>query len=107
MENKRNYFRLEYPAADRPQLLIGRVAHEVVDLSEKGVKFLMTQGFKPKLEERIKAQIKFRDGQVFDVAGKVTRLVEETNQCVLALTRGLPLAKMLEEQRFLLQKYRK
>lgn len=107
VENKRNHFRLEHPAADRLQLVIGRVAHEIVDLSANGVKFAMSKGFKPQLHERIKAQIALHDGNTYEVMGKVTRLDEDNNQCVLVLSRGVPLAKMLEEQRYLLQKYLK
>jgi hypothetical protein len=107
VSNQRNHFRLEYPPADRPSLIIGREAHEVVDLSEQGIKFLMTKGYKPKVGDQIKGQIKFRDGKTVDVAGKVLRLLTEANQCVLTLTQGLPLPKMMEEQRYLLQKYRK
>ena len=108
MSNQRDHFRLEYPAADRPTILVQGTLYAVLDLSEKGVKFAVPKQFKPPPNKKIKATITFKDGKKIEIAGSVLRILEgkDDNQCVMELSEGVPLPKMMEEQRILLKKYR-
>ncbi len=108
MSNNRDFFRLEYPAADRPTIVVSGMTYEVLDLSEEGVKFAVPSSFKPNPALKIRGTITFKDGKSVDVVGTVLRILErkDKNQCVLTLTSGVPLPKMMEEQRYLLKKYR-
>jgi len=78
----------------------------VLDLSEKGLKFDCGPRFRPTDGAAIKGTVVFRDGKTCDVAGTVLRYIVDKHQCVLTLTKGIPLTKMMEEQRHLLQKYK-
>lgn len=106
-DNQRNHFRLVYPPSDRPKLRIGRIDHEVIDLSEGGLRFATTQGYKPKPGDMLKGEVVFRDRKTAPIQGRVVRFDAEENQCSLEFIQGIPLAKMMEEQRILLQKYKK
>lgn len=104
--NQRENFRIEYPAPERPLLRIAGVEHQVLDLSEKGVKFQITEAFKPAVKVQVMGEIKFKDGKTCRVTGTVLRVDEKNGFAVLALTLGIPLPKMMEEQRYLIQKYK-
>lgn len=106
MSNQRDHFRLNYPKPDRPQVLIAGHKYEVIDLSERGLKFLRSKTFQLTTDAAINATIYFHDGKSCAVRGKVLRVTENTEECVLILSDGVPLPKMMEEQRYLLQKYK-
>ena len=104
---KRNYFRLEYFKPERPLITITEKTFEIIDLSEKGVKFEIPRGFHPKINAKVAGVVELPDKSKFEVVGYVLRANAESRECVLNLEEGLPLAKMLEEQRRLIQKYKK
>lgn len=101
------FFRLVYPEVDRPVLQIGKRLCEIVDLSEEGVKFVQPAGFSPALETLLNGIVKFYNGETVSISGKVLRYDEKKGHCVLHLHEGLPFAKMIEEQRRLINKYKK
>jgi len=103
---KRNYFRLQYFKPDRPIITITGKSFDVVDLSEKGIKFELPRGFKPRENARIGGTVTFPDKTKFEIIGTILRVNATTKECVLVLEEGIPLAKMLEEQRRLIQKYK-
>ena len=105
--NKRHHFRLEYPLSDRPEVLIDGEKHTVVDISEKGMRFALTPKFRGALKSAIKGVITFEDGKQVEVSGTVLRITDDKAHCVVLLTHGVPLAKMMEEQRFLIRKYKR
>ena len=106
MANQRTHFRLEYPQAERPRLKLPKEEFEIVDLSEKGLKFDCGPRFKPAAGTVIKGTVVFKDGKTCDIVGSVLRLIADKNHCVLTLSKGIPLAKMMEEQRLMIQKFK-
>ena len=78
----------------------------MIDLSEKGLKFDCGPRFRPTDGSVVKGTVVFKDGKTCEIAGTVLRYLIDKRQCVLNLTKGIPLAKMMEEQRLLLQKYK-
>ncbi len=102
----RNYFRLEYPKEARPQIAIGDGKFPVINLSEKGVKF----SFDPRrstfildTEHALDATIIFQDHGHTRVTGRILRI--DSNAVVLELTEGVPLQRIMTEQRILLNKF--
>jgi hypothetical protein len=102
--NQRTHFRLEYPASERPHLVVDKTRHPVLDISENGLKFLCTGTFKPRAGASIRGVIKFKNGGECAVEGKVLRYAGDGG-CVVLLVQGIPLSRMMEEHRLILQKY--
>ena len=102
---RRKHFRLEYPPHERPTLRLAGVGYRVNDLSEEGLSFdhgirgIFTTG------ETIRGAISFIDGVACLVRGKVVRV--ENSRVSVALSQGLPFARMLTEERRILHKYGK
>jgi len=103
---KRGHYRLEYPVSDRPSVLVNGIQYEVVDVSEQGLKFRCNNSITPDKDTPFKANVFFKDGKSFDVSGTVIRYDPDQDQCVVLLTKGIPLAKMIEEQLILIRKYK-
>lgn len=103
MQNQREHFRLEYPPMERPLVLIDGKAYEILNLSEGGIKFACGSDYKP-ANSKFRAMVKFRDGKTCNIAGVILRLEHEHGTCVVRLSHGIPLPKMMEEQRLLIQK---
>jgi hypothetical protein len=103
---KRGHYRLEYPVSDRPSVLVNGHQYEVVDVSEQGMKFKCQNKITPDKDSPFKATVFFKDGKSFDVSGTILRYDAEQDQCVVQLTKGIPLAKMIEEQLLLIRKYK-
>lgn len=106
MSNQRAHYRLDYPHADRPMLVIETRQCPVLDLSEKGCKFLLPKGFRPAPKTRFRGTIHFKSGKTCEIDGHVLRVLPEAETCVLILTVGVPLTLMMEEQRLLIKKYK-
>jgi len=68
------------------------------------MKFELTLGFELPLESVVEGTIHFRDGKSCQVAGEVYRL-GENGSCVVLFSRGVPFAKIMEEQRHVLKRY--
>ncbi|HET9237571.1 MAG TPA: PilZ domain-containing protein [Oligoflexus sp.] len=102
----RNYFRLEYPKEARPQIAIGNGKFPVINLSEKGVKFSFDakrSAFVLDTENPLDATIIFQDHGRTQVTGRILRI--DSDAVVLELTEGVPLQRIMTEQRVLLNKF--
>lgn len=105
-DQQRDHFRLEYPLSDRPKFQIDKHVFTVMDVSERGIKFAISTAYRPKPKTPLKGIITFADGKKVEIAGEVLRLAPDFAFCVAILTKGVPLAKMMEEQRHLIKKYK-
>ncbi len=102
----RNFFRLEYPKEARPRIEIRHDQYPVINLSERGVKFVFNanrQDLPAELEEDIDATIVFGDSTRTHVSGKILRV--DTDALVLELSEGIPLQRIMTEQRLLLNRF--
>ena len=100
-KNRRGYFRLRYPEADRPLLLFGSLSVHVVELSETGMRVLGEhEPLWPGAD--FAARLRFSDGVVIGVNGTVLR--REAEVTVLKFRTGVPFRQMLGEQRRVLPK---
>ena len=101
-EKPRNYFRLEYPPEVRPKIYIANETHSVINLSEGGVKFEV-RNLDLKADKDHQAVIVFYNSDKTEVVGSVIR--SDKMSMVLQLSEGVPLQRIMNEQRFLLNKY--
>jgi len=101
-KNKREFYRLRYPTNCRPILILLGKSYEVIDICEKGVKFLLGKyrEFKPGLD--IQFTIDFHD-ESLDLEGKILRVEERT--AVIHLENPIPLGRIIEEQRYVRDMY--
>jgi len=102
-EQKRQFFRLEYPPLDRPKLLLMGRSYEVMDLSENGIRFAATDPINFPVNSALIGSIVFHDGTTAPVTGLVLRV--QPHQVIAELRTGVSLAVMMNEQRRLIQKY--
>ncbi len=109
MSNQRQFFRLEYPPVERPKLEVKRKKHHylVLDVSEEGMRFVYQGEFDLEEGESINGKITFQSGKSCDVEGTILRHYPDKKWCAVKLTKGVPLAIMMEENRLLLAKYKK
>lgn len=103
---KRDHYRLEYPVPDRPSVLVNGLKYEVIDLSEQGMKFICNRTYAPAKDSAFNGTVFFKDGKSFNVSGRVLRYDPTNDHCVVLLTKGIPLPKMIEEQLHLIRKYK-
>lgn len=99
---KRANYRIEYPRSLRPTLTIDHVAHEVINLSEKGIKFARTDHYQPQVKDPILGTLTFANRESLAIVGRVLRLSGQF--CVAVMRQGVPLPIILEQQRILLRK---
>ena len=103
-DDRRDYYRITYPKGDEPVLVIAGLHYPIVDLAEEGFKFRISGSMPLFKGDALKGSIIFHDDQVIDVAGKMIR--KGLRYVVVHLERGIPLKKIMEEQRFLLKKHK-
>jgi hypothetical protein len=102
--NRRTHFRIEYPKSQRPTVVLAGGLFEVMDLSERGICFERSLSFRPMLNSTVSGRVQFKDGSFVDIEGRVVRIQTSPYVCALKLTREIPLAKVMDEQRRLRQR---
>lgn len=103
-DDRRDYYRITYPKGDEPVLEIAGLHYPIVDLAERGLKFRITGSLPLFRGGALKGSIIFHDDQVIEVSGKMIR--KGLRYVVVHLESGIPLKKIMEEQRFLLKKHK-
>jgi hypothetical protein len=98
---RRRFFRLEYPPDDRPLLKIGKNTFEVVDISERGVRFLNEESIQ--FADWVRGIVIFRDGVTIDFEGKIVWEYGGKLGLQIIIT-PIPPARILQEQRYLIAK---
>ncbi len=101
--NERKQYRVRFPFAERPSLLVGETTYPVLDFSEGG---LCVGILAPSLslDEKVAGVVRFHDGEEFAVAGRVVRVGPDNAGLVLD-KQGIPFRKVIDEQRRLLAIY--
>ena len=97
-QEKRGYFRIEYPASIRPTLKIRKHEFEIVDISEKGVRFSADKEIK--FGRWVTGNIAFYDGQTVGIEGRIAWKRGESIGMFLTV-KSIPYPKILSEQRLL------
>ncbi len=104
-KNKREHFRVRYPVSCRPTLKIESENYDLIDISENGVRFLYKNEklLHPGLD--IDAIITFQDKMSLKVEGRVIRLNKRFTVAIMALKESLPMNRIIQEQRFIMEHY--
>lgn len=101
---KRQFFRVIYPAHERPKVIIARKPYEIMDLSEGGVKiFVKNPTLQFEVEKLVEGNIIFADKVNVAFKGKILRVHEDF--VVVRTSTGVPLQRIMGEQRYLIAKY--
>jgi hypothetical protein len=100
--SRRQDYRIVYPVIERPTFEVTRALMEVVDLSERGIRYEIGTRRPPIVGDEIRGRIIFRRGDEIEVKGSVIRADEGI--IVLALKPPLPYSQIMAEQRYLRSK---
>ena len=101
--NQREFYRLKYPLAHRPSLMINVDNYEIEDVSEYGMKFKIDDDPAFMVDDSVIAVICFPDGKEFDLSGQVVRIDE--NYAGLQLETPLPLSVIRDESLHVMTTY--
>jgi hypothetical protein len=101
--NKRELYRITYPVNDRPILKLQGNEFEVINISEKGIKFICKQCSEFKIDVAVQCTVTFRDNTSFLLEGKISQTYKHA--VVICLTGSIPLGRIIQEQRYILANY--
>lgn len=105
MTNKRNYYRIEYPLGDQPTFICSLGKFKVLDVSEGGFSFSYAKITPPFEGEELEGDIQFGSRGKVTIKGVVVRVTGEQVSVRLLEQHKVPLPRIMEEQRYLIQKY--
>ncbi len=100
----REHYRVAYPSTLRPKLLVQGHTFDVVDISERGIRFRLEKADEPAPGVEVQGTVRFRRGDTITVRGVVLRVVQ--GEVAAKLEEGVPLRVIMEEQRYLLDRHR-
>lgn len=104
-KNAREYFRISYRPAEAPIFECNKNKFIVLDLSEAGVKFSPKKGMTFFEKDTILGKVIFPDKRgVIEVKGVIIRVTPTDVAIKLLAHTRIPLAKIMEEQRLLIQR---
>ncbi len=103
VEQKREYFRVEFPRSYSPSLEFDADTYEIQDVSEYGIRFRVS-GDNPFMnDELVVANIIFPDNEKYELSGQIVRI--DNGYVSMQLASPLPLSKIREEHLHLIHKY--
>lgn len=103
MNERREYYRVRFPAKERPTLFLAGNEYEVLDFSERG---LCTCSAIPGMHigDEVVGEVQFKDNDRYIVKGHVARIIE--GRVAFCLDKQpIPYAKILDEQRRIMKLY--
>jgi hypothetical protein len=98
--SRRALYRIVYPVDERPIFEIGSFVYEVIDCSERGVRYEIKDRRVPELGTPLGGTLLFRRGAEVEITGEVIRTREGTVVLILDAP-GIPFSDILAEQRYL------
>lgn len=106
-ESNREFYRLTYPRSGRPELVIKGKSYAVAEISEHGMRVQLQQEDMDTwpIGEAVHGKVIFSDGGSFNIVGLIVRHADLNGelQCAASLSEGIPYARMVAEQRFMMQ----
>ncbi len=75
----RAHSRLQYPPTARPSLILESGSLNVVDLSERGLRYVQDAGPEPPLGAKLEGILRLSSGETLPVRGTVVRVVRADN----------------------------
>ena len=95
-DQKRRYYRLEFPQFQRPKLFFQHRVFEVIEISEAGAR-ITAAGALPAVGSKIEGTMLFTDGEKETISGKVIR--KDGAVLILDLAKGISLQRITTEHR--------
>ncbi|MBN2467982.1 MAG: phosphohistidine phosphatase SixA [Deltaproteobacteria bacterium] len=95
---RRDYFRVVYPLAQRPRLRIRHYEFEVQDVSEKGIRFLIDT--KITFAKWVQGVLVLHDDRTVEIDGKI--VWRHGHEIGLQLISPIPYTHILKEQQYLI-----
>lgn len=102
-DDKRRYYRLQYPKPERPTVWFRGCCYEVSEISEGGVRIMLAGGCAVRLGQAFAGVLRFKDGGTHPIVGVVIRL--DDSEIVVQLSKGISLKRMIAEQSRLRKRY--
>lgn len=100
---RRRYYRIQFPLAERPRLSVDGKTFVVLNLAETNCRICRRGPDSINDSDSIGGVMKFGDGSEVTIEGVV--LCHDATGIVIQFTSGVPLKKMTELQRVLYKKY--
>ncbi|MGH7620506.1 MAG: PilZ domain-containing protein [Gemmatimonadaceae bacterium] len=100
ISSRRALYRIVYPMDERPNFEIGRFVYEVIDCSERGIRYHVKDRRVPAVGTPLGGVLQFRRGGEIEITGEVIRTRAGTVALALDLP-GIPFSDILGEQRYL------
>ena len=98
-QNRREHYRISYPDNERPRFVFGTSISEVMQCSERGIRF-RTVGAPPAEGSRVAGRLGMRHGREVRISGVVVWSDEQTVALKLDRT-PIPFLAMMREQLYL------
>jgi hypothetical protein len=98
--NRRDFYRIPYPPDDRPRFVLGDNISEVLDCSERGLRFKSSSPDIPALGGCVMGRLRFQRGEELHLRGEVVR-VENDEVAISLVESGIPFGTILQEQFYL------
>lgn len=102
--HEREHYRVAYPQALRPKLVVHGIGFEVVDISERGIRFRLGDAQQPEAGLELQGEVRFKRGETITVRGTVLRV--HNGEVAAHLDDSIPSRVVRDEQRFLLDRNR-
>ena len=101
-ESRRAWYRIVYPLTERPTLEIGRTLHDVIDCSERGVRYEINHQRVPQVGNPVAGVLHLSRGENVQIEGVVLRVARGV--VAVGLNPPLAFAQVMAEQRYLRSK---
>ncbi|MEW6671861.1 MAG: PilZ domain-containing protein [Thermodesulfobacteriota bacterium] len=98
---KREYPRVSYPVADKPRLKIGKKKYEVIDISQRGLRFLKNE--KGMLPQHVNGKLTLLCGESFSIEGSL--IWEQDDDFALYLKNIIPETLIQKEKSYVQQNH--
>lgn len=103
-QERRKVYRVQYPPEARPKLTIRSREFEVINLSERGIRFQVQKQIQS--AEWVRGKVTFHDGESLEVEGKI--IWKKPDEIALSLLIiPIPYERILKEQRYLINRFGK
>jgi c-di-GMP-binding flagellar brake protein YcgR len=99
--SRRAHYRILYPLAARPKLLIEGYTYEVLDISEGGLRYRTGPHAAPNIGESFRGTVRVRRGEMIHTHGNVVR--HANGEVAARLVVGIPFQTIMEEQRYVFE----
>lgn len=103
--HNREHYRVAYPSNLRPRLYVLGHPFDVLDLSERGLRFRLADAVPPQAGNELRGELRFHQGESLPVVGTIVRVTE--GEVAVSLDQGVPLRVIMAEQRRLLDRQRR